>query len=408
MQLRQYARLPVTALNLKIAGWQKYRWLLHPLGAFIITRLAIFAAAFIGHVMLPADPGHWEPGAGNIFLDLLARWDSQWYQWIVQEGYWLRPGQRSNVAFFPLYPMAIDLVAPFVGNNTVLAGVIVSNVAFLALLIVLYQLTRLESDSHQTASRTVFYLAIFPTSFFFSMMYTESLFLFFIVAAIYFARKRLWVWAALMGLLAGTARVVGVLTWGLIMWEWLRVHGWNIEAIHRKQSWLNLWAGLKRDWIDILVIAVIPLGLLSYMFFLQQNFKDPVAFSTVQSAWGRENIGPWAVIARDIRVLSSEGMGLGNLSRILNLTTLAVILGISVAIWRRLGAGYALFTLLALLIPATSASQSLIRYAIVCFPVFMILGMWGKHTTFDRVYTTFAAVLLGVLTAVSVSWIFVA
>jgi hypothetical protein len=48
MQFRQYARLPVTALNLKIAGWQKYRWLLHPLGAFIITRLAIFAAAFIG------------------------------------------------------------------------------------------------------------------------------------------------------------------------------------------------------------------------------------------------------------------------------------------------------------------------------------------------------------------------
>ena len=82
--------------------------------------------------MLPADPGHWEPGAGNLFLDLLARWDSQWYQWIVQEGYWLRPGQRSNVAFFPLYPLAIDLVAPFVGNNTVLAGVIVSNVAFLA------------------------------------------------------------------------------------------------------------------------------------------------------------------------------------------------------------------------------------------------------------------------------------
>jgi hypothetical protein len=60
------------------------------------------------------------------------------------------------------------------------------------------------------------------------------------------------------------------------------------------------------------------------------------------------------------------------------------------------------------MIPATSASQSLMRYAIVCFPVFMILGMWGKHTTFDRVYTTFAAVLLGVLTAVSVSWIFVA
>jgi hypothetical protein len=48
------------------------------------------------------------------------------------------------------------------------------------------------------------------------------------------------------------------------------------------------------------------------------------------------------------------------------------------------------------------------RYAVVCFPVFMIFGMWGKHTAFDRVYTTFAAVLLGVFTVVSVNWIFVA
>jgi hypothetical protein len=87
---------------------------------------------------------------------------------------------------------------------------------------------------------------------------------------------------------------------------------------------------------------------------------------------------------------------------------MAVILGMSVTIWRRLGAGYALFTLLALLIPATSASQSLMRYAVVCFPVFIIFGMWGKHKAFDRVYTTFAAVLLGVFTVVSVNWIFVA
>jgi hypothetical protein len=96
------------------------------------------------------------------------------------------------------------------------------------------------------------------------------------------------------------------------------------------------------------------------------------------------------------------------LSRGLNLTILGAILGISIAVWRRLGAGYALYTLLAVLIPATSGSQSILRYALVCFPVFMVLGIWGKHALFDRTYTIISAVLLGVFVVASVNWIFVA
>jgi hypothetical protein len=408
MQLGEYSisRFPIRRLQL--TGLQAYKWLVYPFVAFVISRLTIFAASIIGFVMLPTDPGHWQPASGNLLIDLLARWDSQWYLWIVEQEYWLRPGQRSNVAFFPLYPLAIDLVAPFVGNNTVLAGIIVSNAAFLAVLIVLYQLTRLETNSHRSAARTAFYLSIFPTSFFFSMMYTESLFLFFMISAIYFARKQLWVWAALMGLLASTARVVGVLTLGLVLWEWLRVHGWQLETIHRKENWVNLWHGIKRDWMQLIVIAVIPLGLLSYMVFLQTNFGDPIAFSTVQSAWGRENIGPVAVVAQDIQALFRDGLIISNLSRGLNMATLIAILGFSVVVWRRLGAGYALYTLLAVLIPATSGSQSILRYALVCFPVFMVLGIWGRQAIFDRAYTIISAVLLGVFIVASVNWIFVA
>ena len=103
---------------------------------------------------------------------------------------------------------------------------------------------------------------------------------------------------AIMGLIT----LVGVLTLGLVMWEWLRVHGWQLQTMHRKESWVNLWQGFKKDWIQLIVIAVIPLGLLSYMVFLKTNFGDPIAFSTVQSAWGRENIGPVAVVAQDVEV----------------------------------------------------------------------------------------------------------
>ena len=80
-------------------SWRKYEWIVTPLLAFLISRLAVVGAVIISDLMLTADPGHWDPAPGNHFLGLWARWDSQWYDWIVNEGYWLRPGQRRQRGF---------------------------------------------------------------------------------------------------------------------------------------------------------------------------------------------------------------------------------------------------------------------------------------------------------------------
>ena len=412
MQIRSIFNWSTLTQKTAVWSWVALRRqiakMIDPVWAFGNTRLIICVAALIGYFMLPTDPGHWEPSSGSGLLGLITRWDSRWYDWIVQEGYWLRPGQQSNIAFFPLYPLIIKVTMPLVGNNTILAGVLISNLAFLLALIVLYQLVESIYADRGVARRTVYYLAIFPTSFFFSAMYSESLFLLFTVTAVYFARKKLWVWATLMGLLASATRTVGVLIWGLVMWEWLQVHGWTIETIRQRRSWHNLWNGLRSDWFHFLIISVIPLGLLSYMLFLQMTFNDPIAFSTVQAAWGRENVGPWTVIIRDVGDLLTEGASPENLSRLLNLGTLIFFLAMSPLVWRRLGAGYAIYIILSLLIPATSASQSIIRYALVCFPLFIVVGDWGRNELFDRTWVTVSAVLLGVLTAVFVNWFFVA
>lgn len=400
----------VVALRQRIEAinWRAYAWVLVPLAVFALSRLGVFAAAVIGDVLLPTDPGHWDPAPGHSILGLWARWDSQWYDWIVREGYWLRPAQRSNVAFFPLYPLLIKTLMPFTGQSVVLAGVIVSNAAFLLALIFLYRLTKLEFGDDSVAGRAVFYLAIFPTSFFYSMVYTESLFVMLVIGAVYFGRRHLWVWAALLGMLATATRIVGVLVWGVLMWEWLRTHGWTVERIHHKESWVGLWRGLRTDWFAVAILAVIPLGLISYMAFLQLTFRDALAFQSVQIGWGRVNTGPIAVLFEDLRLLLSDGLTSGNIARLLNLATVAVVLGTTPVVWRRLGAGYALFMLLAIIIPLSSGSQSILRYALGCFPLFMLAGSWGRHAWFDRVYTPLAALLLGVFTAVFVNWFFIA
>lgn len=153
---------------------------------------------------------------------------------------------------------------------------------------------------------------------------------------------------------------------------------------------------------------MIPLGLLSYMLFLQLNFRDPLAFFTVQSAWNRQNIGPLAVIVEDFQYIFREGLNQNNTLRLLNQVTFLGSMILGTLAWKRLGAGYSLYVLLNLLVPASSNSSSILRYALVCFPVFMVLGTMGENRYFDRILTICFSGLLVLLTAAFATWIFVA
>jgi hypothetical protein len=387
----------------------QYYWLTRPLLAFLITRLIIFFAAYIAEIGIPgmAGDGLYHVDPNNIWLDVWARWDSAFYIRIVDEGYWFVPGQQSSVAFFPLYPLLISFLSPFLG--TLMSAVLVSNTLLLGALIFLYKLTEFEFDA-ATAARTVFYIAAFPTAFFFTAVYTESTFLFFTVSTMYFARTRQWGWAGVFGLLCASSRIVGVVIWGVVGLEWLRAHGWTLGTIHTKQAWQNLIRALKTDWINLLLICVIPLGLISYVLFLNREFGDPFAFWTTQSAWGREMLGPIAIILRDLGALFTSNWLTGDIwwHVILDLGAYFAVMGISITIWRRLGASYALYGLISIIIPSMSGSGSLSRYALVVFPMFMMLGYWGSRQWLDRALIIMFSVLLGVLTTMFVNWIFVA
>jgi len=388
---------------------EDYYWLTRPLLAFLVTRFIIFAGAYFAEIGIPGvtGEGFYHVNPNNIWLDVWARWDSAFYIRIVEEGYWFTPGQQSSVAFFPLYPLLVSIFAPLIG--TLAAGVLVSNAFLLGALIFIYKLTEFEFDS-DSAGRAVFYVAAFPTAFFFSAVYTESTFLFFTVSTMYFARKRMWAWAAFFGVLCASSRIVGMVIWGVVGLEWLLMHGWTLTTIHKREAWTNLLHALRTDWANLAIICLIPLGLLSYMVFLNNQFNDPIAFSTTQSAWGREMLGPWTIVWRDLRALFSGNFLTGDIwwHVILDLTAYFAVLSISIAIWRRLGASYALYCIISILIPSASGTGSLSRYALVIFPVFMMLGYWGRIPWLDRSLTIVFSVMLGVLTTLFVNWVFVA
>lgn len=403
--LVQRARYATTRLA---ATAQRLDWVLLPVLVFALSRGLVFAVGLVGDTFFETDPGHWVAAPDSPFLSMWAKWDSQWYVQIAQQGYFIRPGQQSNVAFFPLYPLAMRIVARILSVDVVFAGFLVSNLCFLGGLIFLYKLAALELGDRAAAQRTIFYLAFFPTAFFFSAVYTESLFLLLTVATMYFARTRHWLLASLCGLLASATRNIGVMMWGLVMWEWLRAGGWHITTMHRGKTWRNLWVYLRRRWDQPLIIAMIPVGLLLFMLFLKQSFDRPFIFIEIQSAWKRENIGPLAVLMRDIPRIFDVEIKRWYFTHVFNVVSTLLALSMTPFIWRKLGEGYALYVLILILVPITSSLGSVARYILPLFPLFIVLGWWGRRAAVNHTILSTFAIFLGLLTAIFVNWIFVA
>ncbi len=385
-------------------------WFWPPFQAFLFSRMVVWLAGYFGEIMIKAgwekDFYHLSPD--NIFLDILARWDSGFYINIVEEGYMLVYGRISNVAFFPLYPMLTSLV-DVLFNNPLLSGVIVSHISFLIALIYLFRLTTLLCDE-DTAKRTIFYISVFPTSLFFSAVYTESLFLCVSVAAVYYAHKRNWELATIFTLLAGVTRITGLLVFGVVGLEWMRSHGWTLLTCYKKEAWQNLWQGIKKDWYSLLFILLAPLGLLSHMAFLGDQFQDPMAFWSVQSAFNRHNLGFLGILMRDFVPILSQNFWTGGIWWNVLLDTSAAIFALAAApfVLRRFGEGFAIYILLSVLVPLSSGTGSMTRYILVLFPLFMLMGVWGQRESVHRFFQTFFPIFLGIFTAVFVNWIFLA
>src|SRR5687768_100592 len=101
------------------------------LSIFLWSRLALWATAvfallaFVPNRHPNADrwdsPRLHELGYG---IDVWARWDSDWYLLIAQDGYSGSPS--STPAFFPLYPGLIAGLGRLLAGHYVLAGVLLS------------------------------------------------------------------------------------------------------------------------------------------------------------------------------------------------------------------------------------------------------------------------------------------
>ena len=366
------------------------RWLTAPLIAFVLTRLLVFAAVPLADAVLPNFNDAQAFTSGNALADFAGawnRWDSVWYLQIATQGYtFASDNPRSTVAFFPLYPLAMAALGAVAGSPLV-AGLLISHVALFVALVLLYRLTALKLGD-EAAARTVFYVAAFPLAFFFSAIYTESLFLLLTVAAFYAAERDQWGWAGLCGLLAATARPTGALLAPALGLLWLSKRGWSLRSA-------------LRDWPTLLWLALIPVGVLAYMVYLNATFGAPLAFMAAQSGW-RKAPGLMALMG-DLQLMAA-----GKLwpSYIVDTFFLFAGLLMSIPVARRLGLSYAVYVAVSLLIPASSGVMSATRFVLVLFPLFMLLGAWGRRRWLDVPLRVLSLTLLPIGTMLFLKWVF--
>jgi hypothetical protein len=298
----------------------------------------------------------------GIWLGMWQRFDANWYISIADNGYGHIPG---DVHFPPLFPVMMRALKPFFGN-TFFAGLLISHVATLFALKLLYDLFK-QWGEITTARRALLFFVIYPVSFFLFSSYTESIFLVAALLSVRAMSARSWQWAgfwifcAILIRLQGIALIVPML---FLMWR--------DRPFLRK---LNHWTG----WIIASIAGFLYLYLRS-----QQATENTLPFveTTLHARLGP----PWQSYTYSIETLVT---GKATFIDILNLFAATLFFILIIWGWRKIPLEYNIYTLASLLIIMTRIVEtqplmSMSRYTLTLFPAFYVLSLVGNNPWMQR------------------------
>lgn len=350
---------------------------------FLIWRVSLLFFAFLGINFIPLREGYLGGGIeiykNNPLLWGWANFDGVHYLNIAQTGYGL-----YQQAFFPLYPFLIRWLTPLFFQNYLLSGLAISHLAFVVSLYLLYKLIKLDFEE-KIAKRSILYLLLFPTSFYFGSVYTESLFLALVLGSFYAARKKQWLIAGVLGAFASAARFAGIFLFPALFVEWCQ------EKTESKNE----------DIKSFLPLLFIGVGLLFYMWYLKRTVGDPLYFIHVQPFFGAERTGGkiillYQVFWRYFKMIATTKLDPLYFAVWLELLAGVLFLGLSIFAYLRLRLSYFVFMVLAYITPTLSGTlSSMPRYVLTLFPGFILLALLAeKYRWLKIIYPIIGGILL--------------
>lgn len=307
------------------------------------------------------------------FLDVWGRWDSGWYLKIAQQGYLFSnvgEQQGNSFAFFPLYPSLIKLFSLIVPQQFLtqevwlFIAVALSNLFFLFGLVLFYYLvknifldkSKTEKETQNIATKSVFFLILFPTSFFFSTAYSEALFFILAVGNFSLIRIKKYFLASLVISLASVTRPYGILLLLPLLISYFQDRRWQISKIN--------WQ---------LFSFVLPiLALVAYAYYCYTQTGDFLIFLHAQTQWSRQFSWPWQSILQPLHFI-------GYVTPVEKLLTVASLVPLFLS-FKFLPISWSIWINATNLIPLLSGTiSSNLRFLIVLFPVYVVLAIMSHQ-----------------------------
>jgi len=381
----------------QVADDSAVRW---SLGIFLMLRVSLSLLAIVVSSMQPLpELGHeryvmslgLEPvssRAEQLLLEVWQRWDVVHYQRIAAQGY---TDDESSV-FPPLLPALMRLLGHLLGGDYLLAGMVISNLAFALALLVLYELARLD-HGEVVARKATLYLAIFPTAFFLLMPYSESLFLVFVLLAFYAGRHRHWVAASVAAAMASMTKLEGLVLILPLAYEYFE----HIRFDLSRAGWLAM----------LLPLASLPP--IAFMWF-RSVAGYPSLPSVLRDYWHSFVGAPWHNFANLAGRLSSQTLSAND--ALDALITIPFLL-FTLAAFPRMRRSYALYTAATMLVILSVVYpplplMNLPRHILLLFPTFIFMATLGSRPNVHRCIVYASTSLLILLTGMFVQWFWVA
>lgn len=366
---------PVTEIEATRWGLRRHDWQM--IGIVISIKALLFLFAGQSYQVLQNQ----RVAGFHGWLEIWNRWDAVNYQKIAQFGYSATGEMQPLLVFYPLYPWTVRLLA-FFTRDYMVSAFIVSTLASLVAAIVLLRLVELDYP-RELAQRAVWFLFIFPTSYFLHIGYTESLFLMLALSCVYAARKQSWLVAALLGALTCMTRANGLVLGPVLL----------VEAAYRYRN-TRRW---QWQWLFILLPG---LGFGGYLLLNKYVTGDAFAFtSLMQQFFSKSLASPITGIDNALGSLSrapSEAEMIG----MQEVLFIALGLVCTIVSWIKLRPAYSVWmTGNWLMFVSVSFVLSVPRYTLTMFPIFILFAMLAVRRMWFAVITIWSILYLSFFTS---------
>jgi hypothetical protein len=287
-------------------------------------------------------------------LSYFASWDAPDYLSIARHGY----TSAFWINWFPLYPLAIHAL-DYAIPSPLISAFLISWASLVGAIYFYIKIVRrlFKIIDALEPLRAVVFFVLFPTGVFLLAPFTESLYAFLALGAVYYALQKRYLAAGLLSLLCTATHVTGmavVILVALILLE---------EKVQ-----------LSR----VLVAAALgSLGLVSYMVYLAGAYHDPLGFLTAQKDYHE-----WTHHGY-LNLITSISM--------MNLILIVLLVASGIYWWKR-RRSFAIYSLLYLAIPLFGRQYGgFDRYVLMVFPIqFMFYAVYRERRLYQPIIILFA------------------